>query len=114
MRPVVESFLKNLVNNNELCMRVPDNPDIIKNIMDEHFKNQFETRTSNGLFNLRSRKNLSSSLFGIPKKVMDNMLGSNYEGGYKFSLTDLSYILQFLIKISQKFELKFFVVRQKT
>ena len=75
MRPVVETFLKELVQSNEFCRQVKDDESTLSNIMAEHFKNQFETNNSSGALNYNFRKKVASTLFGIPQNVINNMLG---------------------------------------
>lgn len=79
MRNPVQTFLKDLVNNNSFCMRIPESSDIVENIKLEHFKNQFETGAARGVLNFDKRKWAASNLFGIKKDTVDNMEGSEFE-----------------------------------
>lgn len=78
-RPVVESFMKKFIENNEFCMQVPGDDNIIQSIMSEHFKNQFETGSSMGGYNLEGRRNVASAIFGIPKNKVNDILGEKFE-----------------------------------
>ena len=75
VRFVVENFLKELIENNDFCRQVNDNESILSSIMAEHFKNQFETGMSQALLSFNSRKRVVNQVFGVPLKIIDNMLG---------------------------------------
>lgn len=60
---MVDDFMKEFINNNDFCMRVPSG--VLKKILDEgRFKNQFETYSSQGLLDLARRKQATNALFG--------------------------------------------------
>ncbi len=60
---MVDDFMKEFINNNDFCMRVPS--EVLKTIMDDgRFKNQFETMTSQGVLDLTIRKQATNALFG--------------------------------------------------
>ena len=60
---MVNDFMKEFINNNAFCMRVPSG--VLKKILDEgRFKNQFETHSSKGLLDLTKRKRATNALFG--------------------------------------------------
>ena len=60
---MVNDFMKEFINNNAFCMRVPSG--VLKKILDGgRFKNQFETHSSKGLLNLTKRKQATNALFG--------------------------------------------------
>ena len=75
VRPVVENFLKELVENNDFCLNRSDNESVLSNIMAEHFKNQFETGTSGGELCYGFRKLKATQIFGVPENIVNNMLG---------------------------------------
>lgn len=59
---MVNDFMKEFINNNDFCMRVPSR--VLKKILDEgRFKNQFETKSSQGLLDYESRKQATEALF---------------------------------------------------
>lgn len=60
---MVDDFMKEFINNNDFCMRVPS--EVLKTILDDdRFKNQFETMTSQGVLDLTIRKQATNALFG--------------------------------------------------
>ena len=60
---MVDDFMKEFINNNDFCMRVPSW--VLKTILDDdRFKNQFETMTSQGVLDLTIRKQATNALFG--------------------------------------------------
>ena len=60
---MVDDFMKEFINNNDFCMRVPSG--VLKTILDDdRFKNQFETMTSQGVLDLTIRKQATNALFG--------------------------------------------------
>lgn len=60
---MVNDFMKEFINNNDFCMRVPSG--VLKTILDDgRFKNQFETHSSQGLLDLTIRKQATNALFG--------------------------------------------------
>lgn len=60
---MVGDFMKEFINNNDFCMRVPSG--VLKKILDEgRFKNQFETYSSQGLLDHETRKEATKALFG--------------------------------------------------
>lgn len=60
---MVNDFMKEFINNNDFCMRVPSR--VLKTILDDgRFKNQFETHSSQGFLNLTIRKQATNALFG--------------------------------------------------
>lgn len=60
---MVNDFMKEFINNNDFCMRVPS--EVLKTILDDgRFKNQFETMTSQGVLDLTIRKQATNALFG--------------------------------------------------
>lgn len=80
IRPVVENFLKELIKNNEFCRQGSEKEDILSNIMNEHFKNQFETGISSGGFlGFERRMSVEKQVFGIPEKIVNSMLGEKIE-----------------------------------
>lgn len=59
---MVNDFMKEFINKNDFCMRVPS--EVLKTILDDgRFKNQFETMTSRGLLDLGRRKQATEALF---------------------------------------------------
>ena len=59
---MVDDFMKEFINNNDFCMRVPSR--VLKTIIDDgRFKNQFETKSSRGLLNHEVRKKATKALF---------------------------------------------------
>ena len=60
---MVDDFMKEFINNNDFCMRVPSG--VLKTILDDdRFKNQFETHSSQGLLDYQTRKKATKALFG--------------------------------------------------
>lgn len=59
---MVDDFMKEFINNNDFCMRVPSR--VLKTILDDgRFKNQFETHSSKGLLDYEARKKATKALF---------------------------------------------------
>lgn len=59
---MVNDFMKEFINNNDFCMRVPSR--VLKTIIDDgRFKNQFETKSSRGLLDYEVRKKATKALF---------------------------------------------------
>lgn len=86
-REKVENFFQDMISRNELCMQVPANEYIIMNIISNHFKNGFETRTNLCLYNIE-RKEADALSFGIPTDVFDNMINDHEE----FKLEKYGYL----------------------
>ena len=62
-RKIIEDFLKEVIDQNELCMACPGDIDIVSSIKREHFKNMFENGV--GTEDAKElRKNISKTLFG--------------------------------------------------
>lgn len=74
---VVKSFVKDA----DLRMRIPN--DVIDKVLgDGYFKNQFETKTSGGYYDLETRKNTTKKLFGSDVNSMKRNEFEKY--GYLF------------------------------
>ena len=82
-RERVESFFKDMIDKNELCMQFPADEGKITNMILEHFKNGFETKTAHGQDHyLEGRKEVDSLVFGMPSDITKSMLKKNE--AYKF------------------------------
>ena len=81
-RERVESFFKDMIDKNELCIQFPADEGKISSVVSEHFKNCFETKTRSefdGYFD--SRKKIDSLVFGMPSNVVEDMLTDKEESG---------------------------------
>jgi hypothetical protein len=72
-----KEYMEEAISNGDLRMRIPDE-DILKQIMDSHFKNQFETGTSHGALNHGMRKEVSGKLFGTEYRNLDKVEFEKY------------------------------------
>ena len=74
----IDKSLKDLIDTNDLAMRVPGFG-ILDKIIDEGFKTQFETNSSKGTLDTSSRKKATAQLFGLTKEQVDELEPAEFE-----------------------------------
>lgn len=76
-RRIVEAFLKEVIDKNELCMACPDNIKIMSSIKKEHFKNIFENRVESiyDYIDHEANKEYKETVKGARKKISKKLFG---------------------------------------